>query len=408
VIRVFRLDGTDGVGIVSTIDNGNGTFTINYSDGSSFTTIDLTGPQGPPGSGSSWQITNVEYNGNGNLVITTDEPDTYTTTQAAWLLTGNAGTNVTNNFIGTTDNMSWAIRTNNAERIRVTNTGLVGIGTTTPGFPLDVNGKTRIYTSGADMGTANIGQLEIFGLNATDHPYISFHKPGVWGAHFGIDSDNWFSTRGWSAGPAGYTNLKAGILASYGQFSFFFHQGQTDGTNNVVMRWDGTFNYIYPWGAPNPTSTVMFGGGAITNVRVNGRLGSFGGGTHLDGSGWTPTFSNNDGNLFKAQDVPAADKPIFIQRFSCSGCDNPNRNTGVSGTDYVAVLAGFFPTNNTSTDTRSTRARVYLNTSTNTWWFNGDLQNPSNETWDVDIMFIRRYLVNDIRPNAATGGGTGF
>ncbi len=42
-------NGTDGVGIVSTIDNNNGTFTINYSDGSSFTTIDLTGPQGPTG-----------------------------------------------------------------------------------------------------------------------------------------------------------------------------------------------------------------------------------------------------------------------------------------------------------------------------------------------------------------------
>lgn len=41
--------GADGVGIVSTIDNGNGTFTINYSDGSSFTTSNLTGPQGVQG-----------------------------------------------------------------------------------------------------------------------------------------------------------------------------------------------------------------------------------------------------------------------------------------------------------------------------------------------------------------------
>jgi len=41
--------GVNGVGIVSTIDNGNGTFTINYSDGSFFTTIDLTGPQGLQG-----------------------------------------------------------------------------------------------------------------------------------------------------------------------------------------------------------------------------------------------------------------------------------------------------------------------------------------------------------------------
>jgi hypothetical protein len=43
------LTGPQGVGVVSTVDNGNGTFTINYSDGSSFTSGNLTGPQGPIG-----------------------------------------------------------------------------------------------------------------------------------------------------------------------------------------------------------------------------------------------------------------------------------------------------------------------------------------------------------------------
>jgi hypothetical protein len=41
--------GTNGIGITSTINNGNGTYTFNYSDGSSFTTSNLTGPQGPQG-----------------------------------------------------------------------------------------------------------------------------------------------------------------------------------------------------------------------------------------------------------------------------------------------------------------------------------------------------------------------
>ena len=41
--------GTNGVGITSTVDNGNGTFTIHYSDGTSFTTSNLTGPQGAAG-----------------------------------------------------------------------------------------------------------------------------------------------------------------------------------------------------------------------------------------------------------------------------------------------------------------------------------------------------------------------
>ena len=41
--------GATGNGIASTVDNGNGTFTINYTDGSSFTTSDFTGPIGPAG-----------------------------------------------------------------------------------------------------------------------------------------------------------------------------------------------------------------------------------------------------------------------------------------------------------------------------------------------------------------------
>ena len=42
-------DGADGNGIASTVDNGNGTYTFTYTDGSTFTTSDLTGPQGPQG-----------------------------------------------------------------------------------------------------------------------------------------------------------------------------------------------------------------------------------------------------------------------------------------------------------------------------------------------------------------------
>ena len=41
--------GTDGVGIQSTVDNGDGTFTLNYTDGTSFTTINFTGTAGQDG-----------------------------------------------------------------------------------------------------------------------------------------------------------------------------------------------------------------------------------------------------------------------------------------------------------------------------------------------------------------------
>jgi len=41
--------GLDGNGIASTVDNGDGTFTFTYDDGTTFTTSDLTGPQGVTG-----------------------------------------------------------------------------------------------------------------------------------------------------------------------------------------------------------------------------------------------------------------------------------------------------------------------------------------------------------------------
>lgn len=47
------VDGQDGVGVSSTVDNGDGTFTITYSDSTTFTSSDLTGPQGNPGNDGS-------------------------------------------------------------------------------------------------------------------------------------------------------------------------------------------------------------------------------------------------------------------------------------------------------------------------------------------------------------------
>jgi len=128
-----------------------------------------------------------------------------------WTLTGNAGTDVATNYIGTSDNAGLSIRTNATERVRITAAGLVGIGTV-PGYPLDVLGQTRITRNGTSLGVANESQLELFN-GTTGDVFISFHKVGIWGAHFGLDATNWFSTQGWSpGGGSGFNNLRTGSL----------------------------------------------------------------------------------------------------------------------------------------------------------------------------------------------------
>jgi len=46
---ITLLQGQNGVGIIATVNNGDGTYTFTYSDGTTFTTSDLTGPAGAAG-----------------------------------------------------------------------------------------------------------------------------------------------------------------------------------------------------------------------------------------------------------------------------------------------------------------------------------------------------------------------
>lgn len=68
-----------------------------------------------------------------------------------WSTTGNADINVGVNFLGTTDANPLLLKTNGTERIRVTATGNVGIGETTPGTALEVGGGD-VYVNNSANG----------------------------------------------------------------------------------------------------------------------------------------------------------------------------------------------------------------------------------------------------------------
>ena len=75
-------------------------------------------------------------------------------------------------LFGTVSNHDVAFLTNNTERMRITSTGSVGIGTSSPGRRLDVQSSSgdadiRIYAQGTDAGDDAILYLGIAGTSAT-------------------------------------------------------------------------------------------------------------------------------------------------------------------------------------------------------------------------------------------------
>lgn len=98
-----------------------------------------------------------------------------------WSLTGNAGTNPATNFIGTTDANPVVIKTGNTEKLRVTASGQVGIGTATPQNTLHITDPNNaIFQASCNNG---YGAILLQGNGSDARSFIS------------LDNSN--STRRW-------------------------------------------------------------------------------------------------------------------------------------------------------------------------------------------------------------------
>jgi hypothetical protein len=180
--------GTNG----ATGTNGNtgasGSTGLTGSTGAAGTTGSTgnTGSLGSTGAtGPTWSIISDNFDANGNLSIITSQPSTTTSTNAAWLTTGNAGTVDGTNFIGTTDNVPFNIRVNNQNAGRIessvlnantflgyqsgnvntgfwnTAIGFQALNANTIGFQNTANGTRALYlnTSGSENTASGIEAL---------------------------------------------------------------------------------------------------------------------------------------------------------------------------------------------------------------------------------------------------------
>ncbi len=202
--------------------------------------------------------------GDANGVMSWADPNSLFNTDNEWHITGNAGTNPSTHFLGTTDLNDLVFRTNNTERIRLMADGDVGIGTSTPLAKLDVRGDISLndwqlrlrdgadgnhwigWVGGVVDGAKIVGHSGIVLNNSAYGQDVAFFQ-GDW-AYFGFDPGQCcngfqrvrvgkglngdgtleFSNNGW--GRLGGTNGLA-----------FWYNGNADVDNNpqMLLDWAG-------------------------------------------------------------------------------------------------------------------------------------------------------------------------
>lgn len=189
--------------------------------------------------------------------------------------------------------------------------------------------------------------------------------------------------------------------------------GATGVTGATGPASPGSYNTAFSIN-PNGSVAITDGGGTLTTTVAAWLVGgnSNPASNNLGQIGNAPlVFVTNNTNRMSVEangDVfVAGSKPIVIRRFNCSGCDNPDKNTGVNTTDWVAYVGGIYPTGQDG-NTKAESVRFAMYPKNGTWWFKGDLEAPSDEDWSVDVVYVKRQLVDDQRPASPQGGGTGF
>jgi hypothetical protein len=182
-----------------------------------------------------------------------------------WDIYGNLGTNPATNFLGTIDNQALVFRTNNTEKVRITNIGRVGIGTNNPTQLLDINSNALRLRNGATNNfvlttdATGVGTWQDPSLNPILTTYITTTTAPLgndWkllgnagtnaATNFLGTTDNVdlvFRRNGLRVGYLGETNL------AFGTYSF---RDNTTGTNNTTVGYQsllsnlsGSYNSSY-------------------------------------------------------------------------------------------------------------------------------------------------------------------
>jgi hypothetical protein len=257
----------------------------------------------------------------------------------AWLTTGNIGTNVATNWLGTNDAVDFATRTNNAERMRILSAGNILMNRTTAlnatdmlevqgtaTFPDAINGYTNQAGGTGVTGIVSVAAgagagVGVYGLSAQSNGAGVYgdgsnNTTGVYGyttgaAYEGVAGINNAAT-GAGNGPGVYgqsaqtaaagvwgsgTTFTRGVLGTTNNATYAAVQGQNDnldgdgvyGINNAAAGAGGGAG-VYGYSIQTSSAGVWGSGGTATRgvlgtTNIGNRAGVHGQNAHIDGDG---------------------------------------------------------------------------------------------------------------------------
>lgn len=209
---------------------------------------------------------------------------------AGWTITGNAGStassavygaSVNNNFIGTTDNIDFVFATNNLERMRITNKGSIGIGTSAPFASdfIDINpsGMTGTTQWGVYVTMPSSGANASIGFRLDNNSASQTgNKTGIWSQVGGNDAtaNTKRAYYGQATGNAGTVNggrfeaIGTGVTDNYGVYGYasgsatnnyaIYGEINTAATNNYALALKNGHMKSIQTTAPTVASVVTY------------------------------------------------------------------------------------------------------------------------------------------------------
>lgn len=250
--QTVAITGTGGTTVTGTYPNFTVNSLTNQTLGSNATSITLT-------NGGSVPFSTINAND--------------------WHTNGNAGTNATTNFLGTTDNIGLTLRTNNVARLRVTPGGAITVNTTT------ANGVFTAAAAGTDdaiIGVAGNGSGVIGQSNSTNSFGVSARNINATGTGIIASGNNQ---------TANYLTTGSGG-AFTGEDGSYSKSTTTTGTGVIGLGNNLTTSSTYSTG----TGGAFTGNDGVYAVgKLSAGTGVIGGGNNLS---TTSSLTNGSGGAF--------------------------------------------------------------------------------------------------------------